>query len=176
MMPAQERLVLPDVGLDSGIAPAFGAASGERPAASCGSTRKANASRVRSWSVNFFRVLVAQEGARGQAGDFPGQDRPEPGELIAAAVGMAGNQGERGIRVRLEPAAPFQPHPHQPIPLFLLACQAAEITQHQHDGARIGHRVSARMLGRQLDPRVRGAILENRELEPALGIDLPEMS
>ena len=47
-------------------------------------------------------------------------------------------------------------------PLFLLARQAAEITQHQHDGARIGQRIAALLLGRQLDSRGRGPLLENR--------------
>ena len=127
VMPAHERFVLPEVGLDPGVGPAFE----ERPAngphepwLDPQSEREPGEKLV----GQLGRVLVAQEGGRGQAGGFPGQDRPEPGELIAAAVGMAGNNGQRGIRVCLEPAAPFQPHLLQPIPLFLLTRQAAEIT------------------------------------------------
>lgn len=96
MVPAQERLVLPDVGLDSGIAPAFGQHPPDGPQ-QARLDPQGERETGEDLVGHFFRLCGTQERRLVHVRGFPGQDGPEPGELTAAAVGMAGHQGEHAL-------------------------------------------------------------------------------
>ncbi len=173
-MSALECPVLPDVRLDPGIGTAFRQQVPDGPYQSRLDPQGEREPRE-DLIGHCFHLSVTQGRSFKGLDTFPGEDRPEPGELTAAVAGMAGHQGERRVPVGPELAAPLQPEARQPFPLILLASQAAEISQHQHDGAGIGWPIRARLPGREQGPRDRGSILEDGELEADPGIDPLEL-
>ena len=142
VVPAHERLVLPDVGLDPGVGPAFGQHPPDGPhqlRLDPQGEREPGEDLV----GQLLRVLVAQE-RRSCV-----QLAASQGRIVQSRASSSRQRlGWQGTRASAGFAFAWNRRPHsshtriEPIPLFLLARQAAEITQHQHDGARIGQRDS----------------------------------